>query len=159
MLLHLGVIDQPYAYERQQVSSRTGKPLKRGKRVSLSVSTGDVAEFLEAKYHPMEVFFEIHGSEIAADLEEGLAGALESLLMGAPADASPFASAAGKVEERFRKFLDTKEMETLGYPGVPTEAALRGVNHRMARPYQRRDARASFIDTGLYQTSFKSWVD
>jgi hypothetical protein len=152
MILHLGVIEQNYAYDQ-----KVGKGRKR--RVSKSVSTGDVAEFLEAKYHPMEIFFEIHGSEIAADLEEGLAGALESLLMGAPPDASAFGSAENKIDERFRKFLDAGEMESLGYPGVPTEAALRGVNHRMAKPYQKREARKSFIDTGLYQDDFKSWVD
>ena len=158
MILHLGVIDQNYSYD-QQVGRR------KTRRVTKSVSTGDVAEFLENKYHLFEVFYEIHQADIAADLEEGLAGTLESLLMGASPDLSAFGSAESNIDERFRKFLDAGEMEALGYPGVPTEASGRGkrvggINHRLRHPYARSNpARPSFIDTGLLQASFKSWVD
>ncbi len=158
MILHLGVVDLPYAYE-QAVSKR------KKRAVSLSVTTGDVAGYLETKYHPMEVFFELHGDEIASDLEEGLAGTLESLLMGAPPDLSAFGTAESKIDLRFREFLTNGEMEKLGYPGVPTEASgsgkrIGGINHRLRNPYARSNpARPSFIDTGLYENSFKSWVD
>jgi len=48
-------------------------------------------------------------------------------------------------------------METLGYPGVPTRAALMGVNSRLKK--RRGKRRPSFRDTGLYQASFMAWVD
>jgi len=51
-----------------------------------------------------------------------------------------------------------KEVEKLGIPGVPTKAALRGVNHRLKHPYRRRGARPSFVDTSLYMSSFKAWA-
>lgn len=158
MRLHLGVVDLPYAYEQA-----VGKGKKRA--VALSVTTGEVAGYLENKYHPMEVFFEIHGEEIAKDLEEGLAGTLESLLMGAPPSLSAFGSAESAIDKRFRDFLTNKEMERLGYPGVPTEASgsgkrVGGINHRLKNPYARSNpARPSFVDTALYENSFKSWVD
>jgi len=160
MKLHLGVIDQPYA----------APPTKKGKRpkVAGGQTTGDVAGWLEDRYHVMEVFYELHKDDIAKDLEDGLRGTLESLLMGAPPAVNAFGSAESAIDDRFRKFLDDREIEGLGIPGVPTKAALWGVNHRLKNPhqtrrqfrgYRRRKSRPSFIDTGLYQSSEKTWVD
>lgn len=140
LTLHLGVVDLPYEYGKE---ART---------------TGDVAEILEAKYGVMETFYERHEEEITQAIENGLAGSLESILSGAPIRNDLFASSEAKIEQSFRKFLDTKEMDGLA-PGVPTQAATRGVNHRLKRPYRRRSSRPSFIDTGLYESSFKAWID
>jgi len=107
----------------------------------------------------MEIFYETKADEIAKDLEGSLAGALESLIMGAAIDADPFAAACEQIDERFRTFLSTKEIEGLGVPGVPTKAAQKGISHRRAHPYAKRGPRPSFIDTGLFSTSFRSWVD
>jgi hypothetical protein len=70
----------------------------------------------------------------------------------------PFASSKSqKIDDTFHKFLDSKEMETLGIPGVPTAAALKGVSHRLK--LKKGAPRPSFIDTGMYQAHFKSWVE
>lgn len=161
MILHLGVIDLPYS-----------APPGGGKRKKVAAgtqTTGDVAGWLEDKYHVMEVFYESHGAEIAEDLENSLAGAMENLLLGAPVKLSgqAFASAESKIAERFKTFLSSQEIETLGIPGVPTQAALDGVSHRFKNPRFRmargkkvkRDPRPSFIDTGLYQSSSIVWID
>src|ERR1019366_9125915 len=111
-VLHLGVIDLPYT-----VSKR-------------SVTTGDVAEWLEKKYHVMEVFYRQHEGDVARDVEKSVAGALESLLLGAPPSIDPFGAGTSKIEDGFKQFLSSREMEGLGYPGVPTGAALAGVSHR-----------------------------
>lgn len=153
-LLHLGVADVPYA-QAPGAAHRYTRAHSKGS----AVTTGDVAEWLEDKYHPMEVFAQQHMDDLAKDLEGSLQGALEDLLMGAPAGADAFGSATSKVEERFKEFLSLKEMDALGYPGVPTQASLRGVSHRFKHPYARRPPRPSFIDTGLYQSSFKAWVE
>jgi len=140
MTLHLGVIDVPYAEEN-------------------GITTGDVADILEAKYHPMEIFYELHKQEIADDITNGVQNALEALMMGAPDQGLTGAVNAGttNINEKFKDFLANGEMESLGYPGVPTQAALDGVNHRLKKKSGPR--RPSFIDTGLYQSSFTSWVD
>ena len=139
--LHLGVNDIPYDYKGSE-----GR------------STGDVAEILEAKYNVMGVFFEVHGQEIAKHLAEAATDALENLLSGAPVPAHPFLSGETEIQKMFGRFLDLKEMDGRAV-GVPTKAALAGVNHRMAHPYAKRDERPSFVDTGLYANSMRAWVD
>lgn len=150
LILHLGVADVPYNL----------RPSRRRKSAAGTKTTGDVAEILEAKYHIMEVFFEEEKTGIAADLEDGLVGAVESLMMGAPVRLDPFGSGTSAIEDRFKTFLSTSAIEKLGIPGVPTQAAIQGVSHRLKRPRAKTNPRRpSFIDTGLFQASFKSWVE
>lgn len=154
MILHLGVIDIPYAQapKRHQRKAGTGG----------TQTTGDVAGWLENRYHVMEIFAEAKGDKIAAALEDSLSGALESALMGAANMNSydPTGKAMTDIEDAFKVFLSSQEIEKLGYPGVPTQAALDGVNHRLKRPYAKSNPRRpSFIDTGLYESSFKAWID
>jgi len=58
MKLHLGVHDHPYV----------GKS---------GVTTGDVAEWLEGKYHVMEVFAGTYIDEISDAMADNVAGAIE----------------------------------------------------------------------------------
>jgi hypothetical protein len=133
-------------------------PRAKGSKASTGTqTTGDVAEWLEEEYHVMEVFYELHKEQIASSLERSVTVAFEGLLSGRAV--APFASAESKIASMFRKMLDSGELEGLGYPGVPTQAALRGVNHRLKHPYAKRGPRPSFIDTGLYQLSMRAWVD
>ncbi|HUZ33890.1 MAG TPA: hypothetical protein VMV19_17550 [Xanthobacteraceae bacterium] len=149
MKLHLGVIDLPYVDD-------SGTAKKRKAKVVIE-TTGDVAEILEKKYGVMQHFFDAHGDEIASALEESLAGSLETLLMGGPSSIDLYASAAAKIEERFHRFLESKEMDAMGVPGVPTLASLLGISHRFKR--KRGPPRPSFIDTGAYSANFKIWLD
>ena len=157
--LHLGVIDLPYTNEttpKRLPKSRPGKQRPRAKKDPVE-TTGDVAKVLEAKYHVIETFYDLHEEEIAQDFADEMTGALESLIMGAPVPADPLAGATSKLEQRFREYLDREEIAETATPGVPTKAALRGVNHRLKT--NRGPRRPSFIDTGLYQSSFKAWTD
>lgn len=138
MILHIGVVDQPY-------NGPEGR------------TTGDVAEILEKKYGIMGVFAEVHGNDIADALADSMAGALDNLLMGAPIGADPFAEGCSNIDTTFRQFLSSHEIAGQGIEGVPTQAALDGVNHRLK--IRKGAARPSFIDTGLYQASEKSWIE
>jgi hypothetical protein len=150
--LHLGVINIPY------VDAPTGAKGKRGgKTAANEKTTGDIAEILEDKYSIMETFWTKHQGEIIHELESSIAGAFESLMMGAPTQADPNAAGTSKIETMFKTFLSGREMD--GAPGVPTAAAMRGVNHRFKHPYARRAPRPSFIDTSTFENSFKAWVD
>lgn len=175
-VLHLGVIDQPYS----EPPSKSGK--------NSATTTGEIAIILEAKYHVMEYFYELHKEDIAKDLEQSVGNALEALLMGAPTDLDAFGEATGSLKKRFSDFLSLQEMD--GQSGVPTQASLEGISHRFANAApgfgeyaalvkaigtkaQRRELknsrnkretvrgppRPSFIDTGLYEASFKAWID
>lgn len=137
MILHLGVVDIPYTDE--------------------GVTTGEVAETLEENYEVMGGFVELNKLFIAQSLESSLAGTLENLLIGGTVPESPFNSGTQKIEQRFREFLDHEEITQLGRPGVPTKAALMGKSARFKKGFGPR--RPSFIDTGLYQSSFKTWVE
>jgi hypothetical protein len=145
--LYLGVMDIPYKEDSQ--------------------TTGEVAEILEKRYGVMNAYFDSHKLGIAKSMEDSVANALETLMLGGPTDASPFASAESFIDADFRQFLSSSEIEKLGIPGVPTQAALDGVSHRFKNPRYKvtkgkkvkRPRRPSFIDTGLYQASMKAWFD
>lgn len=141
VLLHLGVVDVPY--------------LAKG-----STTTGDVAEILERRYGIMATFYEVNQDQIVQLLEEAMGSKLETLLLGGPTGERLFSDADfDGINELFRAFLDQRGMDGRA-PGVPTAAALAGVDHRLLHPYARSNpARPSFIDTGQYQASFRAWVD
>ena len=165
--LRLGVLDIPYQAqgvtpERGRRRPRTGTVTRQRARPA-STTTGDVAQMLEAKYSLFSMFSVFRGRDITDALEEAMRGKLETLLMGGPG-AVPGGPLFGEgelsaIESAFREFLDRREMDGR-VPGVPTQAALAGVNHRLARPYARGNpARPSFIDTGQLQASFRAWID
>jgi hypothetical protein len=53
-----------------------------------------------------------------------------------------------------------QEIESMGLRGVPTKAALKGINHRLRHPYRKSNPRRpSFVDTGLYVASFRAWME
>lgn len=171
--LHLGVIDQPYtSYDG---GKKAANPKRRGKaapppaKAKRTVTTAQVAGWLEARYHVMEIFYEVDGG-VQAALRESVQDAMENVMMGAPVGANPFLEATSDIQRRFKQFISNRTMETLGYPGVPTKAALEGISsrfkaHRSGQGLVRRKGsvaglrRPSFRDTGLYQASFMAWVD
>lgn len=148
--LVFGVIDLPYA---DAASYREVGVRKPQAKATGSMTTGDVADILEAHYGVFQHFYDSHVQDIAEDLADSYEGAAESLMMGAPLDTiDPAAGATEKIRERFHDFLTNKEMDGM-VPGVPTQASLAGQSHRFKRAYKKRAARPSFIDTGLYENS------
>jgi hypothetical protein len=161
-ILNIGVIDLPYAYDQEVEApiSKKGKARKKTKKVQLSITTGEVAEYIENEYHVMETFYEVYQEKIIESLSEAILGDLDNTLNGRPPNPDLFAPAAAEIELWFKRFLSTREIETVGVAGVPTQAALDGVNHRLKHPYSSSNARRpSFIDTGLYQSSVKVWIE
>jgi len=135
VILHLGVIDVPEPN---------------------GATTFEVGTILEAKYGLFSRFADSELPSIASNLADSVAGALETIMQGGPVT-DPFASGTSQIEQDFRHFLDIEEMAKLGVPGVPTKAALKGKSIRFKRSKGPR--RPSFIDSGILQKSFKSWVD
>ena len=157
MKLELGVLDVAY-------SGANGK--------SGTDTTGEVAEVLEAKYYVMETFFELRRDEIADWLAESVADEIENVMNGNRPNFTPTMAAEQKIEAEFRAFLDAGEMsklvgslsegESAAFDWSKTfdSAGKRGVNHRKKAGVNKNNAaRPAFIDTGLYQTSFRAWVE
>lgn len=162
LVLHIGVIDIPYSNTKspkkipKAKKGKNARPIKE-KVESGTQSTGDVAGWLENKYGVMQTFADQQLPGVAAELEESLAGVLENMMMGAPTTGNPFASAESNITQMFKTYLAEGEIEHAGVSGVPTEAALKGVNHRLKS--NRGGRRPSFIDTGLYQQSAVVWME
>lgn len=163
LVLHLGVIDQPYQEYRapqkvgQAKKGKANKPHKP-KSDAATKTTGDVAEILEDKYGVMDTFAFMRLPDIAKALENSIAGELETILMGGRPSGNPFHGAESAIETMFKQFIVSQDVEHAGIPGVPTQAALDGVNHRLKHPYAKKNPRRpSFIDTGMYLASFKAW--
>lgn len=166
-VLHLGVVEIPYQIAVPQQSYRVstkvrkgGKTVRRRSAPAGGKTTGDVAEILEAKYHVMESFFELHEQEIADDLAVSMKNSLEDALSGAPVQNYGLMDSEAFIQELFVKFIDSKEMDGLGVPGVPTGAARRGVNHRLLHPFAKDNpARPSFRDTTTYEGAMRAWIE
>lgn len=137
--LHLGVLVIPY-------STKGG------------TTTGDVARFLEDRYGILETYWKRNATKHAGQIAQGVARAIEANVRGLKAD--PYGKAMGQIENGMKDFISSRAVERVGIPGVPTEAALKGVSHRKAHPYAKGNPRRpSFRDTGLYQSSLKAWVE
>jgi hypothetical protein len=149
------VIDLPYV----QPPKRNRRHKDAGQYAG-AASTGDVAQILEAKYRIMELFFEAHKGDIEDALLESLGGDIESVLMGKVPGSNSFAAAESRIAELFRNFITLREIEGMGQPGIPTEAAIKGINHRLKHPYAKANPRrSSFDDTGLYLDCFRAWLE
>ena len=101
MKLVLGVIDVPYE--------------------DSTITTGEVAERLEATYEIMGTFAASREQAIADSLANTMTGALENLLAGAPLSSDVFGTTENFIQEEFHNFLDNREMD--GRAGIPTLAA------------------------------------
>jgi len=138
--LHLGAIEVPYAAEG-------------------STTTGDVAQILEEKYGLFSIFYESHQQQIADDLAEGMAGTLESMISGRPVDPDHvFDAGTVKIEDAFHDFLLSGAVESMGIPGVPTQAALERESSRF-KSGKADGPRPSFVDTGTLEAAFKAWIE
>lgn len=136
MKVCLGVIDMPYDYG------------------DTSATTYEVAEDLQDRYQLFTHFFETHKKEICAEVGEALAWSLINHIQhGAPLTQGEL---LGETMQQFNIFLEQEEMAGLSVDGVPTQAALEGKNSRLK--VERGERRPSFIDGGLFKSSFVAWI-
>lgn len=136
MKISLGVYDVPYVDAE-------------------GITTGDVAEILEEKYGLLgDGFVPAHQNDIAQAIAEGVQASIEAMIAGTTID--PFAGACADIATLMKRFLTTQEAERVGLPGVPTGAAIEGVNRRLK--LKRGPRRPSFIDSSLMVTSYTAFV-
>lgn len=162
LTLHLGVAELPYATHVPESGRRVISRLRKGGSPETftaapagAETTGDIASILEAKYHVIEIFYQENQQAIADLVAESMAGALETLMMTGQPTSDPLAQAYADIQKLFKNFILSGAIEKLGYPGIPTKAALEGVQTSLK--LKKGPRRPSFKDTGLYMGSFMSW--
>lgn len=135
-------------------------------------TTFEVAGYLEAKYHVMDTFFFRREEKIAGWLADSVINGVKSIQAG-KAVKNIFYDTEQKIESEFRDFLDANEMSTMFYEltesemayylastGGFTGAAEAGIRSRFLHPSSSKNKpRPVFIDTGLYQSSFRAWME
>lgn len=159
--LSLGYVDVPYAEPTESPRAQAARVRKnrraKPKREAGQVTTGDVGEMLEAKYGLVQAFWDHHGKRCVEELTRAVVGQTENLLMGAPVSNDPFGEATSFIEDEFKQFLSSAEIERYGIEGVPTQAALEGYNPRLKKKRGKR--RPSFVATGLLRGAFAAEVE
>ena len=161
-VIHLGVTDIPYSWGQKKAGgisvAKAMQAAKKGTGTGGGMTTGDVADILERRYGVMRAYLTLREKAIGDAIANSMMGALETVKMGGPGGAGhALATATSQMEHLFKESLSMRAYDGL-LSGVPTGAAQRGVSHRFKRPYAKRPPRPSFIDTGLYQASFRVWT-
>lgn len=132
----LGVIDMPYDYG------------------DTSATTYEVAEDLQEHYQLFTHFWDLHADRICAEVGEAVAFSLINHIQhGAPLTSNELLA---ETMQEFNIFLECEEMAGMSVDGVPTLAALEGKNSRLKQESGER--RPSFIDGGLFKSSFVAWI-
>ena len=130
MIIHFGVVDVAY--------SEDGK----------SETTLEVAKKLETEYGVMRIFIAAHEQEIADEMSEELMAMLDGPVR--PANVH-----FPEVDAQFRDYLSKGEWEKITGRQTGAAAARKSARHKIG---MKTADRPSFIDTGLYRRSFRSWV-
>jgi hypothetical protein len=136
MRLCLGVIDMPYDYG------------------DTSATTWKVAEDLQDRYQLFTHFFETHSDAICAEAGEAVAWSFINHIRHGTS--LPGEELLGETMQQFNIFLEQEEMAGLSVDNVPTRAALEGKNSRLKQ--EKGPRRPSFIDGGLFKSSFVAWT-
>jgi hypothetical protein len=161
MKLYLGFEDIPYV-SRTSVT-KSGKPRKRKLTASQEKyvqgkTTGQVAKDLEETYGIVQTFYEMEEDMMVELVEDAFGEEIENILMMKPMSKKALSEAStDEIENKFRESLSSQRFDGI-ISGVPTLASLRGVSHLQRHPYAKRGPRPSFIDTGLYRSSFRAWT-
>jgi len=122
-------------------------------------TTGDVAQILEHQYHVMEVFYEERRDHVAEWMADAIRDQIADLITQAPISSNPFLDAEQRIEASFRRFLSDDEMQKIMPITQQITAAQMGMSKRFKAGHSKGyKPRPAFIDTGLYQASFRAWV-
>lgn len=170
--LHLGVHEFPYAgvftamtpgmHRPGWVRPVRSKTLSKAQRAyGTGRDTGMVASILEAKYGIMQAWWDNRKqSVIIPAIEHSVKGALINIWNGQPGEVRLESAAILRLTEDFQDSLSMRKYDAwIGKPRVPTKAAEGAVSYRFKSGRNPKGERPSFVNTGLYQSSFVMWMD
>jgi hypothetical protein len=119
-------------------------------------TAGEVGADLEKRFGVVETFVKLEEDFIVDKFEGAYASGMELGMGGGSWDIVWDPSIT--LEPRFRRSLTSRRFDGI-IRGVPTRAAQRGISHLRKDPYASQASRPSFIDTSLYQRSFRAWTE
>jgi hypothetical protein len=161
--LVLGVIEVSYS-DAGKKTPRKRRHNKKGRSTGDSepkdggpVTTVMVARILEEKYGVMQAFYNDTQDNILGEVIHSLEGALEDIYSGSPVK-DPYAEATQNIDAGFRQWLMQGEIESMGISGVPTQASIERRSLRFKEGVAS-GPRPSFVDTSLYELSFRSTIE
>jgi hypothetical protein len=134
----------------------------------LGNTTHGVGVLLEEHYGLFSGFFNDKKDKIVELLEEDIDNAMAMILAGRQPPKNPFGDSSSEIEHIFKNFISSQEAEKVLAPGsekypVPTGAALAGKSLRFKGKKKIRQnqgaRRPSFIDSGVFQSSIKVWIE
>ena len=129
---------------------------------------------LETRYGLFSNFYKLHQKDINTDIENALNLATKALIEGkTPERAMAYFSSAGDaITHKLHNFISLREIENMGIPGVPTQAALEGLTLRTktgkvikrvrkGMKYKQviGERRPSFMYSGVFESSLKAWIE
>ncbi|GGA00440.1 hypothetical protein [Dyella caseinilytica] len=122
-----------------------------------TTTTGDVAGYLESRYHIMRIFLEENEGFIHDCITNEVAGAIEIIAQGKRVPKLELRPAMSRIEERFRDALDSGELHRiLPQSQQVSDATLKTSSRK--KVMTQTESRQAFIDSGLFQNSFLAWV-
>ena len=125
--------------------------------------TEQVANHLEESYDLFSAYVDNKKEKIANHLSSGIEQAIANIVAGKPYKRELNNSVA-VIGKDLKNFINTKEAENLLAPGkgkypVPSQAALDGKSKKRSKPYAKGARRPTFVDSGIFVGSIKSWVE
>ena len=117
----------------------------------------EVAKILQEEYGLFQAFFDDQGQAIADAYADSLNHSLNRMMEGKRV-VNVFSEGNSKTQGLFYEFINSSRIEGMGIPGVPTQAALKGINHRKKKP-TTGTRRPSFLDTGILRNNFRAWME
>ena len=128
-------------------------------------SVEKVAQILEHRYNVVQTFKTAESAFIKQTVQEAYIKKMRAAVKGKSDRFDMAQYIEARLDQRFRRFLSSGAIESMGIPGVPTEASIERVGGMLTWAEARRKkkkinplASPSFIDTGLYLASFRTKV-
>lgn len=137
------------------------------------ITSYDLGKILESKYGLFSNFYKLHEKDIGEDIDSAFSKAVDSVMNGDERSAVGQIMKAGeKITDKLHNFISLREIEKMGIPGVPTEAALLGLSLRTKndKPIGKAKKgvkykqvkgprRPSFMYSGVFEASLKAWIE
>jgi ethanolamine utilization protein EutQ (cupin superfamily) len=148
-VIKMGFLNTPYSNKALNAPMRTaraGEAKRQNRGFKKTMTATDVGAILEGKYNVVESFVATNKDEIldlvTDKLEEAVIGSLTDKVKTGDKLVIGMKGRTRQIDKLFRNFLDMDEMSSV-------------IENKSAN----KNGRKSFVNTGIYRASFRSWIE